>query len=192
MTNPWKEGYIGVTTRSLQERFSEHKNSDNLLLSRSIKKYSPEIIFLAEGSEQEILELERQYRPEPNIGWNLTIGGGMPPSAYEWWTEDHSKTASDRLAGNSHKLGKLESTETKQKKKDSYHADYENRSFAQRNKSDEWKERAAKARVGKGKGSSNAMASEENRKKVSESKMGRKRIYREDGSFYMSVRSNLR
>ena len=41
-------------------------------------------------------------------------------------------------------------------------------------------------RMGKGCGSRNAMSDPEKRKKVSMSKLGRKRIYREDGSFYMS------
>lgn len=34
----------------------------------------------------------------------------------------------------------------------------------------------------------NSMSKEENRKKVSASKIGRKRIYKEDGTFYMSER----
>lgn len=42
------------------------------------------------------------------------------------------------------------------------------------------------SRQGKGTGDRNSMALEENRKKVSQSKIGRKRFYREDGSFYMS------
>jgi len=54
--------------------------------------------------------------------------------------------------------------------------------------SSETKQKISKSRKGKGSGSSNAMATEENRKKVAVSKIGRKRIYREDGSFYMSKR----
>lgn len=39
------------------------------------------------------------------------------------------------------------------------------------------------SRKGKGTGERNAMSNEENRKKVSQSKIGRKRVYRPDGSF---------
>jgi hypothetical protein len=55
--------------------------------------------------------------------------------------------------------------------------------------SDSVKKNISQSRKGKGTGSSNAMANEENRKKVAASKIGRKRIYREDGSYYMSQRT---
>lgn len=45
-----------------------------------------------------------------------------------------------------------------------------------------------KSRIGKGTGKNNSMSNPENRKKVSDSKKGRKRIYREDGTYYMSPR----
>ena len=49
--------------------------------------------------------------------------------------------------------------------------------------SEEHKKNISKNRKGKGTGENNAMAKEENRKKVSESKIGRKRAYQPDGSF---------
>ena len=49
--------------------------------------------------------------------------------------------------------------------------------------SDETKDKVSKNRKGKGTGERNAMANEENRKKVSQSKIGRKRVYQPDGSF---------
>ena len=49
--------------------------------------------------------------------------------------------------------------------------------------SKETKEKVSKNRKGKGTGERNAMANEENRKKVSQSKIGRKRVYQPDGSF---------
>jgi hypothetical protein len=45
-----------------------------------------------------------------------------------------------------------------------------------------------KSRIGKGTGKNNSMSNPENRKKVSDSKKGRKRIYRKDGTYYMSPR----
>lgn len=49
--------------------------------------------------------------------------------------------------------------------------------------SEETKEKVSKNRKGKGTGERNAMSNEENRKKVSQSKIGRKRVYQPDGSF---------
>ena len=50
-------------------------------------------------------------------------------------------------------------------------------------KTDEHKKNISKNRKGKGTGERNAMSNEENRKKVSQSKIGRKRVYQSDGSF---------
>lgn len=49
--------------------------------------------------------------------------------------------------------------------------------------SEETKEKVSKNRKGKGIGERNAMSNEENRKKVSQSKIGKKRVYQPDGSF---------
>lgn len=56
-------------------------------------------------------------------------------------------------------------------------------------RSEEQKQKISKSLKGKNVGLFNGMSNIENRKKVSESKIGRKRIYREDGSFYMSERT---
>jgi hypothetical protein len=47
----------------------------------------------------------------------------------------------------------------------------------------EHKNNISKNRKGKGTGEENAMFKEENRKKVAQSKIGRKRVYQPDGSF---------
>jgi hypothetical protein len=49
--------------------------------------------------------------------------------------------------------------------------------------STEHKNNISKNRKGKGTGEENAMSKEENRKKVAQSKVGRKRVYQPDGSF---------
>ena len=50
-------------------------------------------------------------------------------------------------------------------------------------RTEEHKENISKNRKGKGTGERNAMADPENRKKISQSKTGRKRVYQPDGSF---------
>jgi hypothetical protein len=55
----------------------------------------------------------------------------------------------------------------------------------------ETKEKMSRNRKGKALGNNNAMSSLENRKKVAESKIGRKRIYREDGSWYFGYPDDI-
>lgn len=79
-TNPYSEGYIGISARP-SERFIEHKkyNSKNLHLSRCIEKGASMEILLENLSYEEALNLEEQYRPTSNTGWNINRGGNIPP-----------------------------------------------------------------------------------------------------------------
>jgi hypothetical protein len=74
------EGYIGVTERSIDTRFSEHELA-NSRVGKSIRKYKNliEVIELNSGNIDEMYALEEQLRPEDNIGWNIVKGGGKPP-----------------------------------------------------------------------------------------------------------------
>lgn len=80
-TNPYLEGYIGISARP-SKRFIEHKkyNSKNLHLSRCIKKGASIEILLENLLYEEALNLEEQYRSVINIGWNINRGGNIPPS----------------------------------------------------------------------------------------------------------------
>ena len=78
----YKEGYIGVTTKSLEERFKFHSKyvKKRSVVRKAIEKYDDiEIKLLFEGSKEDCLKLEYSLRPEKNIGWNLAEGGGLPP-----------------------------------------------------------------------------------------------------------------
>jgi len=57
-------------------------------------------------------------------------------------------------------------------------------------RSDEEKLKLSENRKGKGLGENNSMSNPHYRKKVGDSKIGRKRYYREDGSFYMTYPDN--
>ena len=97
-----------------------------------------------------------------------------------YWSEEGIESKKQKMKGNKNKLGKKESEETRIKK-----------SIAHKGKpvapfSELHKEKISSNRKGKGMGDRNAMASAEAREKVAASKRGRKRVYREDGSFYMS------
>ena len=79
-TNPSSEGYIGITKNFDQRvkthsKYTKYKHIKNRIDSGAI------IDVLVENlTEESAKTLEEQYRPHDNIGWNLTKGGGIPPS----------------------------------------------------------------------------------------------------------------
>ena len=98
MTDPHKEGYIGVTTKSLEERLSWHAkyNKKRSRVRKAIDKYDDiEIVQLHSGSEKICLEIEETYRPVPNVGWNIVKGGGLPPLMNEKTAKKISQTLKD-------------------------------------------------------------------------------------------------
>ena len=76
------EGYIGITSQSLNKRFRDHRyNSKNKHLSNRCKQNDTIIVCLHENlSKLEAEILEEKYRPFENIGWNINKGGNLPPS----------------------------------------------------------------------------------------------------------------
>lgn len=81
-TDPKSEGYIGITSQSIEKRFEEHKtNSNNENIKQHCNQENIEITCLHNNlTKQEALLLEKQYRPDWYIGWNIAIGGNVPPS----------------------------------------------------------------------------------------------------------------
>ena len=81
-TNPNTEGYIGITSQTIEKRFTDHKyNKKNKLLANRCKKENVDVVCLHENLTQEQARLmEEQYRPSENIGWNINKGGDLPPS----------------------------------------------------------------------------------------------------------------
>lgn len=83
-TDLMSQGYIGVSG-NVKERFASHKkmwSGTNNYLCNAIKKYGwdnldKSVLLVAE--KDYCLEIERKLRPADKIGWNLTVGGGMPP-----------------------------------------------------------------------------------------------------------------
>lgn len=112
---------------------------------------------------------------------NKTISSVLYDSTRNLWVEEHKK----KLIGNTRRLGKKDSDETRLKK-----------SQAMLGKVGKWKRtekhcRQISERVTAMLLENNPMNNKESRAKVSASKVGRKRIYREDGSFYMSKVNNV-
>jgi predicted GIY-YIG superfamily endonuclease len=79
-TDPFKEGYIGISNDP-KKRFVEHKkySKDNNMVKGAIQKGAFIEILHSNLSENNALEIEKSYRPKELIGWNLCEGGQMPP-----------------------------------------------------------------------------------------------------------------
>lgn len=76
----FQKGYVGVTDRALHKRLVEHKREGNAHLRAALTKYTDVIHYpLVEGSVDYILALEAQLRSKENTGWNIAVGGGLPP-----------------------------------------------------------------------------------------------------------------
>lgn len=78
-SDPYTEGYVGVTN-DLPRRLSHHRTQgQNPIVRNKIDK--SEVSVLRDGLDCEsALQIEHEYRPNPNIGWNINEGGSMPPS----------------------------------------------------------------------------------------------------------------
>lgn len=91
-TDVFTEGYVGVTTRSIDVRFKEHCSRFN----NSYNPYNPlHMAFAQHGIENivktrlcvcladEVYKLEKLFRPFEYMGWNTVEGGKLSPKAIE-------------------------------------------------------------------------------------------------------------
>ena len=80
--DPYTEGYIGLTSQSIEKRFSDHKyNTKNNHLRNRCKQLTVGIVLLEDNLDIDSVRIrESHYRPLPNTGWNINAGGDIPPS----------------------------------------------------------------------------------------------------------------
>jgi group I intron endonuclease len=115
-TDVTTQGYVGVSI-NVERRLSEHqKSKQNPHLYSAIKKYGWDNLIktpLLISTEEYCLEIERKLRPQECIGWNVIVGGGLPPIQYgnksragksAWnkglpWSDEMKKTFSDAHLG---------------------------------------------------------------------------------------------
>ncbi len=97
---------------------------------------------------------------------------------YDYWSKEGIETKRQIMTGNTYKLGKKETDETKRKKS----AAHLGKKIGPLPKGTKMK--ISSSRKGKGMGERNAMASAEAREKVAASKRGRKKVWRDDGTFF--------
>lgn len=83
-TDLMSQGYIGVSSNA-EKRFISHKEMNkgtNNHLRHAIKKYGWDNLVksvLLYAEKDYCLDIERKLRPADKIGWNLVVGGGLPP-----------------------------------------------------------------------------------------------------------------
>lgn len=102
----FSEGYVGVTSKTAEERFDRHyqgKKSFKGKLYNTLNKY-PKDDFIVEticiSDSEYCYWLENQLRPIKNLGWNIAIGGSKPPSPENRvWSEKSRQKLSDSLKG---------------------------------------------------------------------------------------------
>jgi predicted GIY-YIG superfamily endonuclease len=79
-TNILSEGYVGFSNNP-ERRLLEHKVSDTVV-GNAIRKYENDIdlVVLYEfNNEIEALKKEKELRPRKRMGWNIAVGGQVPP-----------------------------------------------------------------------------------------------------------------
>lgn len=81
-TDMFSQGYVGVS-KNAGLRFSQHqRRHENPHLERAIAKYGWDNLVKTEiliSDEAYCLDIETKLRPTEKIGWNICVGGGMPP-----------------------------------------------------------------------------------------------------------------
>lgn len=84
-TDMLSQGYIGVTSKSVNDRFSAHKydaaKGSSLAVHRAIRKYGTALVLetVVDAGEDYCYELEGKLRQTPRTGWNTVTGGRKSP-----------------------------------------------------------------------------------------------------------------
>jgi group I intron endonuclease len=168
------KGYVGITTRSLDRRWYEHRfvaNSCGQLLAKAINKYGEqafEIMPIASAKTLENLkEVEKdlivQFQTKVPFGYNLTDGGD---GVFGFKQSEEQKKRNGDL-----KRGTKASEETKAKMRVAHSG--EKNHFYGKNHTEEAKRKNAEAHIGKTGHWAGKARNEETKKKISESLKGK-------------------
>jgi hypothetical protein len=81
-TDMFSQGYIGVSNDT-ERRFKQHfEKKQNPHLVNAIQKYGWENLIKKKiliSEKDYCYDIEGKLRPMENIGWNIAVGGGVPP-----------------------------------------------------------------------------------------------------------------
>lgn len=147
-TDMFSQGYVGFTSKTVEFRYAQHQydagTKDNKsILHKAILKYGDALVVdtLVDCDTEYGLDLERELRPTPCIGWNL-ITGGRGGSLGHKCTDDTRRKMSEA------RKGKVASEETRAKLRANRHSDETRKKISDAHKGKPKSEdHAAKARL---------------------------------------------
>ena len=104
------EGYVGITTLGVEERFKRHlsaaraSSGRNQRIVHCIRKYADRVKVrtLLEGTLEYCQMVENKLRPAENIGWNLSIGGAATATGRKN-SPEHVRKVAEANRGKKHK-----------------------------------------------------------------------------------------
>lgn len=149
-------------------------DKNNLVLLTAREHYIAHLLLCKFGDKNQ--KSKMIWAMQRFLSSNKTVNSVMYSFIREAWINEHRK----KLVGNARRLGKKDTDETRLKKSQSM------KGVVGKWVRTEEHCKILSQRKLKQNLLNNPMNNEESRKKVSLSKIGRKRIYRDDGSFYMS------
>lgn len=89
-TDMFTQGYIGVSKDAHRRWGEHHKKTHNTHLKNAINKYGWGNLIKTKvliGSKDYCLAIETKLRNTENIGWNIVVGGGYPPTSKKGHTK---------------------------------------------------------------------------------------------------------
>jgi predicted GIY-YIG superfamily endonuclease len=99
-TDPYSEGYVGVTNNLTKRKSAHKKNPINPIIPRALNKGAVFSILEENLTRDEALQLETGYRPTPRIAWNIAAGGLMPHDKRGMkYSEEHCRRISEGTKG---------------------------------------------------------------------------------------------
>jgi hypothetical protein len=150
-------------------------DEDNNLVCLTVREHCIAHLMLCRfGNEKQISKMT--WALQRFLSSNKTVSSVLYESTKQKWIAEQKK----RLIGNQYRLGKRDSVEVRKKKSDSL------KGIAGKYIRNEEHCKQSSDKITKINMENNPMNNAESRAKVSASKIGRKRVYREDGTFYMS------
>lgn len=114
-TDIFTQGYVGITTKTVDERFTRHRENANCvngvktILHKAFLKYGSHNLIvecIVECSKEYASWFESVLRPKRYIGWNIATGGEAPMNMQGFKHSDETKLIMREL-----KLGKKQSRE---------------------------------------------------------------------------------
>lgn len=105
-TDITSQGYIGITSTSVSQRFGEHLRSAKsptkrkYVVHNALLKYHNKVCVstLIEGSLDYCLLMEERLRPTKNLGWNIGVGGGSTQAGAKRTEEERNKMSAAKKA----------------------------------------------------------------------------------------------